>query len=174
MDCGRPSSFQIEAFNENVISERTPPAKVELRTAAQLVQVFYGRKGVKVMSLEVSPEIENAIRSRAASEGVSVNELLGRSFGPGRQESVSARDLRANVTALLATWQQADNTQLVPSVPTRPGESPTQALFRQWAEENALMSDEEKRAVDALWENIEPAIIERKNRVSFATDQVSK
>jgi hypothetical protein len=76
-------------------------------------------------------------------------------------------DPRNRVRELLAQWQAEDHTPLRSPTPARPGETPTQALFRKWAEEDALMSDEEKDAEDRLWEEIEKGIQE--NRLALGT-----
>jgi hypothetical protein len=73
-------------------------------------------------------------------------------------DAKEATDPRDRVNALLAQWQAADNTPLRPPIPTRPGETPTQALFRMWEEEDAHMTDEEREAEDRLWEEIQQSL----------------
>ncbi len=122
------------------------------------------------MSSELSPEIENVVRERAAAEGVSVNDLLAQTFAPMQHNtplpSPPVHDPKAHVAALLARWQTADNTPLRPAPPTLPGETPTQALFRKWAEEDANMTKEEQEAETRLWQEIEQGLSEN-NRVNF-------
>ena len=86
------------------------------------------------MSLDLSPEVENVVRERAEALGVSVNDLLARTFAPEKTEAKLVSDPQAHVRALLARWQAEDNTLTLPPVPTRPGETPTQALFKKWEE----------------------------------------
>jgi hypothetical protein len=70
-----------------------------------------------------------------------------------------------HVRALLTQWQSEDRTPLrMPA--TTPGETPTQALFRKWAAEDANMSDEEKEAEDRLWEDIEQG--NRENQLALS------
>ena len=121
------------------------------------------------MSLEISPEIENVVRERAAIEGVSVNELLARAFAPNKIEDYQISEPRAHLQNLLARWQAEDNTPLVPPPPTRPGETPTQALFRQWREEEAHMTDPEKEAEDRLWAEIEQSLQENGRSLQMRT-----
>ena len=64
-------------------------------------------------------------------------------------------DPRVRVHALLTQWQAEDNTPFRPAVLMKSGETPTQALFRKWAEEDARMTEEEKAAEDQLWKDIE-------------------
>jgi hypothetical protein len=123
------------------------------------------------MSLDLGPEIENAIRLRAAAEGVSVNDLLARTFALERQVTNSTRDSKLHIQALLDKWQAADNTPIMPPMPTLPGETPTRALFRRWKEEDALMTDEEKDAEDRLWEDIEKGL--KDNRPTFDTTRLA-
>lgn len=116
------------------------------------------------MSLELSPEIENAVRERAQAEGVSVNDLLARTFTPVPQSTPPnlppVRDPKAHVDALLAKWQAEDKTPLRSAPPTLPGETETQALFRKWAEEDAHMTDAERDAEARLWQDIEQGLRE--------------
>ena len=115
------------------------------------------------MSLDVSPEIENMVRQRAAAEGVSINDLLARTFAPEKEPPVSEPIER--VQQLLARWQAEDHTPIVPPMPTQSRETPTQALFRKWEEEDAHMTEEEKEAEDRLWEDIEKGIDENRGKL---------
>ncbi len=111
------------------------------------------------MSLDLSPEIEKMIRERAAAEGVSVNDLLARAFAPDKIQTPPT-DPTEQVLAMLAQWQAQDHTPLRTPIPTRPGETPTQALFRKWAEEDAHMTDDDREAEDRLWEDLEQSLKE--------------
>src|SRR5437879_6466677 len=117
------------------------------------------------MSLDISPELESAVRERAAAEGVSVNDLLARTFGRDLQETTPRHDPKAHVQSLLDKWQAADNTPVMAPNPSLPGETPTQALFRKWREEDAHMTDKQKDEEDKLWEDIEKAL--KENRLTF-------
>ena len=112
------------------------------------------------MSLDLSPEVETVVRDRAQALGVSVNDLLARTFAPEKTEAKTVNDPEAHIQALLARWQTEDNTPILPPIPTLPGETPTQALFRKWAEEDARMTDEEREAEDQLWEDIDKGLRE--------------
>lgn len=117
------------------------------------------------MSLDLSPELESAVRERAAAEGVSVNDLLERTFAIGRQETPPVHNPRAHVQSLLDKWRATDSTPAMPTILTRPSETPTQALFRRWNEEDKLMTDEQKDEEDKLWEDIEKGL--KENRLTF-------
>ena len=69
------------------------------------------------MSLELSPEIEDVVRDQAAANGISVNDLLARTFAP-QQNIQPQTDPKAQVQALLNKWQAEDNMPLLPSIPT--------------------------------------------------------
>lgn len=114
------------------------------------------------MSLDVRPEIENMVRQRAAAEGVSIDDLLARTFAPGKKLQ-PAGDPVEHVRQLLVRWQSEDRTPIMPPVPLRNGETPTQALFRSWKEEDARMTEEEKEAEDLLWEDIEKGLNENRS-----------
>lgn len=104
------------------------------------------------MSLEVRPETEQLIR-RAESNGVSVDDLLLRTFAPGQPE-----DPRQRVQALLRKWQVEDVPRGVPTQdPNHAAETP--ALFARWREEDAAMTDEEREAEDRLWAELEPILL---------------
>jgi|SRR5579871_433012 len=81
------------------------------------------------MTLDVSPEIEIMIRQRAAAEGVSINDLLARTFAPDKESP--AGDPIERVRQLLSRWQAEDHTPIVPPIPAQNGETLTQALFRR-------------------------------------------
>jgi|SRR5579872_81148 len=112
------------------------------------------------MSIELSPEVEHAVRERAAAEGVSINDLLARTFVPEKRDERTTQDPRERVRALLAELQARDNTPRLPPIPTREGETPTQALFRKWQEEDANMTEEEIEAEERLWQEIEQGLNE--------------
>jgi hypothetical protein len=84
-------------------------------------------------------------------------------------DAKEAIDPRDRVNALLAQWQAADNTPLRPPIPTRPGETPTQALFRKWEEEDARMTDEERDAEEKFWEEYEQSINAERTKLSMRT-----
>lgn len=115
-------------------------------------------KETKPMSIDLTREVESWVRQRAAAEGVSVNDLLARTFAPEKQEAQSISDPKAHVQALRAKWQTDDQTPELPPVPMRQGETPTEALFRTWEEEDASLTDEERQAEDRLWEEFQKNI----------------
>jgi hypothetical protein len=78
-------------------------------------------------------------------------------------------DPKAGVHALLAQWQAADNTPILPPIPMRPGETPTQALFRKWDEEAANMTDEECEQEHKFWEEFKQSIDEERIRAGIRT-----
>ncbi len=110
------------------------------------------------MSLETSLENENVVRERAEAEGLSVNELLAHALASDESAKIVKSDPAASVKVLLVRWQAEEHTPVVPPVPTLPGETPTQALFRQWREEEAHRTDKEVEAEDCMWANIEQGL----------------
>jgi hypothetical protein len=110
------------------------------------------------MSLELSPEIEQVVRERATAEGVSVNDLLARTFAPEMADVRPPNDPIAHVRALLAGWQASDHTPSLPQAPPRSGETPTEALFRMWEEEDAHLTDKEVESEEQLWEAFQQGI----------------
>jgi hypothetical protein len=121
------------------------------------------------MSLDIRPEIENVVRERARTEGVSVDDLLERTFASKIPVIPPPSDPKARVHALLTQWQAADNTPRLPPIPTRPGETPTQALFRKWDEEAANMTDEECEQEAKFWEEFKQSIDAERIRAGMRT-----
>jgi hypothetical protein len=99
------------------------------------------------MSLDLSPEVEKAVRERAAAEGVSVDDLLGRTFAARGRASNPVRRVRA----LLADWRAADRTEVLPG---STGAETGEALFARWRELDAAMTADELEAEDNLWEDV--------------------
>jgi hypothetical protein len=73
------------------------------------------------VSLDLEPDVERAVRERAAAEGATASEFIAR--------LLKRRDA--------APEPEADATE---------------ALFRQWDEEDAHMTDEERREEDRFWQ----------------------
>lgn len=110
------------------------------------------------MSLEISPEVESVVRERAAAEGVSVEELLMHTFATERSVIQATSDPKERVRALLSKWQAEDNTPTLPPIPTQNGETPTQALFRKWDEEDARLSDAERKEETVFWAEFQESL----------------
>lgn len=120
------------------------------------------------MSLDLSPEIENAVRECAAAEGVSVNDLLARTFASEKMQTHPPADPKAQVRALLAQWQSQDNTPLLPPILTENGETPTQALFRRWEEEDTDMTEEQQKQHEKFWEEFQQSIDLERTKTGMA------
>lgn len=97
------------------------------------------------MSLDISPDIEKMVRERAATEGVTVNDLLTRTFVQEKNQTPPSANPKEHVRALIAQWQAQDNTPLLPPIPTRNGETPTQALLRKWEDEDSNLTEAERK-----------------------------
>ena len=110
------------------------------------------------MSLDLTPEIEDVVRERAAAEGVSVNDLLARTFAMNRSPLPPATDPREHVRAVLAEWRTTDNTPFSPPIPKRNGETTSEALFRKWEEEDANTTDRERDEEAEFWRVFQQAI----------------
>jgi hypothetical protein len=121
------------------------------------------------MSLDLSPEIENVVRERAAAAGVSVNDLLARTFVQEKVQTRPLIDPKEHVRALLAQWQTQDNTPILPPIPIHYGETPTQALFRKWEDEDADMSKEEQEREERLWEEVQQSINSERTKTGMRT-----
>ncbi len=124
------------------------------------------------MALELSPEIEAAVRERAAAEGLTVNDLLARLFAPRLPDaflSDARPDASVAVQTLLALWQAQEDAPLaLPSparnggmtTPTRNGGAPP-ALPQQETEDGSP-TETERDAEDRLWATL--------SRLAFSDD----
>jgi len=110
------------------------------------------------MSLDLSPEIEYVVRERARADGVSVDELLARTYLHKSDTSEVINDPKARVLAKLAKWQADDHTPHVTPIVTLPGETQTEALFRKWEVEDSNMTDAEIRAEEEFWRDFQDSI----------------
>ncbi len=85
-------------------------------------------------------------------------------------EPEELRQLNRNVQArlqpeerikdLLSRWQAEENNSSELKVHCRPNETVTQALFREWNEVDALMTEDEKKSKTNLWDDIEASLLE--------------
>lgn len=91
------------------------------------------------MTLNISPQLETRLVEMARQEGVGPGALVEKLLTEYRPAKESPEQQPARVRALLAKSQEETRTVFPPPIPTRPGETQTQALFRQWSEEDALM-----------------------------------
>lgn len=106
------------------------------------------------MSLELAPEVEKIVRERAAAEGLSVNDLLVRTFGADK----GWNDAEMRVRALLAQWQTRDTLHVHPPLQAPAEVADGDTLFRRWRELDAVMTEEEREAEDRLWQDIQRGI----------------
>lgn len=101
------------------------------------------------ITIDFSPTQAEQLANIAREEGVAPATLV--------QQLVAAhlpsRNPVAQVQALLAQWQAEDKSfSVIPSLVSQAGDDPTKALFRTWDEEDARMTDDERRAEDKLWQ----------------------
>jgi|SRR5579862_6023097 len=101
------------------------------------------------MSLDVDPSVEDAVRERAAAEGITVDAFLERTLGIASHNGGSERRVRT----LLAQWQAEDATRPAP-YSGEPGVGSSTELFERWNRADAAMTDEEREAEDRLWEDV--------------------
>ncbi len=112
------------------------------------------------VTIDLTPEQEEQLASAARRAGLRPDELITRLVAQNLPLAApkSGEALVNYVRDLLAQWQEQDNTPFPSPIPTKPGETPTQALFRQWAEEDAQMTEEDRESEDRLWAEIEAGI----------------
>lgn len=107
------------------------------------------------MSLDLRPEVERMVREQAAAEGMSVDDLLARTY-TGQSSGATPEN---KVRALLSEWQRQDGSTKLAS--DDPGsEISSEALFARWHEQDQVMTDKERIAEDQLWEAVEQGMEE--------------
>jgi hypothetical protein len=84
------------------------------------------------MALDVKPELERRLRERVARDGISMDAFLARAV-------------------------EDHPVTLLPRVPGG-AETPSQVLFRKWAEEDAALSDAEAQEEEEFWEEFQLAL----------------
>src|SRR5438105_2966105 len=105
------------------------------------------------MSLDLSPETETAVRERAATEGVTVNDLLARTFSVIEQNGQSSADPRDRARTLLRKWRAEDEIPPITANRIQTGPTSAEALFKRWEEEDAKLTDDEVKTEESLWED---------------------
>jgi hypothetical protein len=135
--------------------EQNNPAVLTLSLLRAGCTMAKERKADKPMSLELDPRAETILRQEAEREGVSIDELIVRRFArpqPAPQEAPAPDVEKERVFARLAAWQRQDSTPFVLPIPNADTIKATEALFRQWDEEDANMTDAKRDAEDRFWE----------------------
>ena len=106
------------------------------------------RRVMMSLTLDLEPEVEISLREAAAAEGISINELLARTFPPQIAKS-SPRD---HVQALLTRWQEQDQSPVAALVTS------SEALFHKWDQEDAALTDAEQQTRAEQWELFQQGI----------------
>jgi hypothetical protein len=106
------------------------------------------------MSLDVSPQSEAILREEAEQEGVSIDELIRRTFGKAKftRQIATANPEKERVFALMHKWQREYG------MPVRSNGKPHRALAElsaQWEAEDANLTDSEREAERQYWEERE-------------------
>lgn len=121
---------------------------------------YYGHKNEIDAFIAEQDRIVEELRAKATNQ-VTRAELEARRQAQ-LEQIPSPANPKERVCALLAKWRTEDNTPTPSPIPTRNGETPTQALFRKWEEEDSAMTEEEREAEDRLWQDIEKSLHENR------------
>lgn len=116
------------------------------------------------MSLELSLEVENMVREKATEEGVSIEELLRRTFASEKSYAPHLLPPKERVQALLALWQAEDHSPMQSPVLARNDETPTRTLFLKWEEEDAHLTVSEREAEALFWEEFQESLNTERER----------
>lgn len=105
------------------------------------------------MSLDLHPDIERQVLVRAAAAGISANDYIARLLEATTPTAES--DPVARVRGLLHDWQQQDHTPSAAPAPNDGSLTPSEALFRQWEQEDASLTDEERQTAEEWWQEFQ-------------------
>ncbi len=119
-------------------------------------------------TIDLSPTEEAQFIDAARQEGLEPADFVKKLMRE-RLPSTAPSDPVAHVQALLAKWRAEDHTPTLPPVLTRPGETPTQALFRIWDEEDAALTEEEQDQRERLWEEFQQGVNETRIALGMRT-----
>ena len=98
--------------------------------------------------LELAPETESNIRYYAEREGLSVDELMARTFRQRSQPQPETPEQTTHrVQGLLAEWQARDPLPVPPG-----GFKSLTELSAEWAAEDERLTDAEREADRQFWE----------------------
>ena len=112
------------------------------------------------MALELNPEVERQVVERARAAGTTTNDYVA-----GLLQAASSNleiDPVTRVRDLLRQWQQHDHTPTAAPAPNDGTLTPSEALFRQWEQEDAKLSDEERHAEEERWQQFQQDINARR------------
>ena len=110
------------------------------------------------LTIDLTPSEVAQLSEATKRTGLAPSELLKKllkeylPFG-----SISDKD---DLDAKLHKWQQQDGVRLAPDISTH-------ALFAQWAEEDAQMTEQEREAEDRLWEKLEINLAENSRKLQL-------
>jgi hypothetical protein len=105
------------------------------------------------MSLDLNPEVESQVLERARAAGTTASEYIARLLRSDAP-APSPSDPIARVREL----RQQDDTPTALPPPNDGTMTPSEALFRQWEREDAALTDEERQAEEALWQQFQQGI----------------
>jgi hypothetical protein len=108
------------------------------------------------MALELNPEVERQVLECAQAAGTPVSDYVAGLL----QAAASTTSLypAARIRGLLHQWQQFDHTPVAAPAPNAGTLTPSEALFRQWEQEDAKLTDEERQAEDIRWQQFQQDI----------------
>ena len=130
----RSSSIQVGTCYNEVIHKST--------SISLLNQLPEG--AAMSLLINLTPIEEARLSDAAMQSGLAPEEVLRKLLNDHLPAVNPIEEMRRRVR----DWQVQDNT---PSPPISGTLKPTAALFQQWAEEDARMTDEEKEAQARLW-----------------------
>lgn len=105
------------------------------------------------MSLVLSPQTETILRTEAAREGISVDDLIRRTFGPPEASPSPTDD--PDRERVLARLRELQREYGLPERPDGKGHTSVAELFEQWRLEDEKLTPEEIEAERRFWAEYE-------------------
>ena len=112
--------------------------------------------------LEVAPDIERELHKRAASTGMSTDDLLYVLLFPSQ-----STDSQVRAKALIAQWQEEDGTYVSDFISDTGNRTTSEVLFAKWAEEDSALSEKERQEQEELWQQFQQGMNETRANQSM-------
>ncbi len=107
------------------------------------------------MSLELNPDVERQVLERAQAAGTTASDYIARLLQAAAP--IASPDPAARVRGLLKEWQH-DHTPTAAPAPHDGTLTPSEALSRQWEQEDANLTDEVRQAEEERWQQFQQGI----------------
>ncbi|MGO8670107.1 MAG: hypothetical protein ACLQVD_01880 [Capsulimonadaceae bacterium] len=117
------------------------------------------------ITVNFTPAEEASLSHAAMHSGIALEDLVRKIVREHLPDANPLDEMRRRIRE----WQEQDNTPTPPVSVSRPGLTPTAALFQVWMEEDALRTEDEIAANDRLWEDYKQGIDDERQNAGMRT-----